>query len=167
MARSIFLFGVAGTFFMTAWCWSRLSHRSFTGDVVGRVPSHACPTLIVHFRQDPVPEDFRVCGCAEPAADRAGATAVHPPAALVNVASRGDRLGLSLHEYRPVFGGEVRKAVKWVLLRAEMGKQVFEVLPALALYKSIVLTGLAPFILGCVMAAGAAVMFRRRDALAG
>lgn len=165
MGKVVFFLGVVGTLVLTGLGWSRLSLDTFTGDVDGKAPGHPCPTLLVRFDGDEsrIPSEVRACACAEAAPDSATQTAVHPPKELASTAVGGDQIRLSWHEYRPVLGGEKMTASSWELVR-DTRRQNYGGAPAGPIYTNLILTGLAPFAIGSVLALVVSLLFRRRGA---
>ena len=163
MAKNIFLLSVIGTLILTGVGWAKLKLESYTGDVYSKDHDHPCPTLQVRFEQHPVPFSVRTCGCSEQAIDTDPRTAVHPPKALVDVARNGDRIGLRLHEYAPILGGDAVIAITWVLAGKSVGEKSYVVSPAGPLYRNIILRGVAPLVLGTLLAIVIALLYRRKS----
>ena len=164
MAKIIFFLGVVCSFILTAMGCARLKLESYSGDVDGRDQAHPCPTLNVRFDQNSVPSPVRDCACPEQAKATTPNTAVHPPRALVDAAAPGDRVRLSWHEYASMFGGDVRTAATWELLRNATGKETYVAKPAGSIYTSIIITSLAPLLVGTVLAVVVGLFFQPKSA---
>ena len=162
MAKIVFSLGVACSLALTGFAYANVRTKTFSGDIDGRNSSHPCPTLNVRFGEVLIPKPVHNCPCPEQANATIPKIAVHPPKALVAAAGPGDRVRLSWREYAPIFGGDVRTATSWELVRYTTEKETYAVTPERSICGSIIVTSIIPLFVGTILAGIVGLFFQNK-----